>query len=50
MLKLTGTCALPASTGASGAGGVTVGVVFGASGDNGAAWDGDSGFLVASDS
>ena len=49
LLKLTGTYALPASTGVSGAGGVTGGVVFGASGDNGAAWDGDSGFLVVSD-
>ena len=49
-LLLSSYCALPASTGASGAGVVTGGVVFGASGDNGAAWDGDSGFLVVSDS
>ena len=49
MLKLTGTYALPASTGASGAGGVTRGVLIGGSGDDGAAWDGDSGFLVVSD-
>ena len=53
MFKLTGTYALPASTGASEAGGVTGGVtggvVFWASGDNGAAWDCDSGFLVVSD-
>ena len=48
LLKLTGTYALPALTGASGAGGVTRGVVIG--GDNGAAWEGDSGFLVVSDS
>ena len=48
--KLTGTYALPALTGASGAGGVTLGILIGASGDNGTAWDDDSGFLVVSDS
>ena len=48
--KVTGTYTLPASTEAPGAGGVTRGVLIGASGDNGTAGGGDSGFFVVSDS